>query len=75
MVSPLSPVVAYIFMQAFETVVLESSTLNPKAWFRNVDDTFIVWSHGRNIIDSFLNLYQRHVDIKCTVSEPDNFQI
>ncbi|KAK4871974.1 hypothetical protein RN001_016098 [Aquatica leii] len=40
--SPLSPVVANIFMESFETVPLESSILKPKVWFRYVDDTFIV---------------------------------
>ncbi|GJQ73567.1 hypothetical protein Trydic_g13913 [Trypoxylus dichotomus] len=44
--SPLSSV-------PFESVVLEDSYLKPKAWFRYVDDTFIIWLHGRDILDSF----------------------
>ncbi|GJQ85251.1 hypothetical protein Trydic_g18485 [Trypoxylus dichotomus] len=52
--SPLSPVVAIIFVESFESVALENSELQPKVWFRYVDDTFIIWPHGRDTLDNFL---------------------
>lgn len=45
--SPLSPVVANLFMEAFEHSTLERAPHKPSAFRRYVDDTFIVWPHGR----------------------------
>ncbi|XP_018564785.1 uncharacterized protein LOC108906108 [Anoplophora glabripennis] len=41
-------------MEAFEKKALESTTLKPKCWYRCVDDTFIIWPHGRNTAADFL---------------------
>ncbi|XP_018577260.1 uncharacterized protein LOC108915650 [Anoplophora glabripennis] len=51
--SPLSPVMAHIYMEAFEKKALESTTLKPK--YRYVDDTFIIWPHGHNTVVDFLD--------------------
>ncbi|GJQ78295.1 hypothetical protein Trydic_g8795, partial [Trypoxylus dichotomus] len=40
--SPLSPVIANIFMEAFEHEASESSRMTPKYWYRYVDDTFVI---------------------------------
>ena len=45
--SPLSPIVANIYMQNFEKVSIESFPLKPKRWKRYVDDTDVVWPHGK----------------------------
>ncbi|GJQ74333.1 hypothetical protein Trydic_g21215 [Trypoxylus dichotomus] len=65
--SPFSVVVANIFTESFESVVLENSHLKPKAWFRYVDDTFIIWAHGTDTLDSFLDFNSQHPDIKFTM--------
>ena len=40
--SPLSPVLANMYMEAFERRALEREELRPKLWWRYVDDTFVV---------------------------------
>ena len=39
---PLSPVLANIYMEHFEEVALESTSLKPSIWLKYVDDTFIL---------------------------------
>ena len=43
--SPLSPVLANIYMEYFEVMALGSTSLKPSMWLRYVDDTFILWPH------------------------------
>ena len=52
--SSLSHVMANIFMEYFEAKALNSWHLKPKCWFRFLDDTFIIWKHGRQTLDTFL---------------------
>ncbi|GJQ78126.1 hypothetical protein Trydic_g2463 [Trypoxylus dichotomus] len=71
--SPHLPVVANIFMESFESVALKNSHLKPKAWFRYVDDTFIISPYGRNTLDSFLgHLNSQHPNIKFTIEVEKN---
>ncbi|GJQ80695.1 hypothetical protein Trydic_g9276 [Trypoxylus dichotomus] len=71
--SMLSPGVANIFIESFESVALENSELKPKARFRFVDDTFIIWPHGRGTLDSFLgHLNSQHPGIKFTTEVEKN---
>ena len=41
--SPLSPIIANLFMESLEERAIESSPQKP---LRYVDDTFVVWPHG-----------------------------
>lgn len=54
--SPLSPIIANLFMEGFETRPIESFPLKPKLWKRFVDDTFIIWPHGQEKLNIFLQL-------------------
>ena len=66
--SPLSPVLANIFMEDFETKAIETYPFKPTCWMRYVDDTFIIWPHGKDKLDSFLNhLNSQHQQIKFTM--------
>lgn len=66
--SPLSPVIANLFMEDLETKALETATSRPKLWLRYVDDTFVIWQHGREELDRFLeHLNNMHPRIKFTM--------
>ena len=43
--SPLSPVLANIYMEYFEEMALGSTSLKPSMRLRYVDDTFVLWPH------------------------------
>ena len=47
--SPLSPVLANIYMEYFEEMALGSTSLKPSMWLRYVDDTSIFWSHQEDV--------------------------
>ena len=43
--SPLSPIIANIYMEHFEKIAVDTSSLQPMFWCRYVDDTFVIWPH------------------------------
>ena len=45
--SPLSLIVANLYMEYLEKKAIDSSTLKPRDWKRYVDNTNIIWPHGR----------------------------
>ena len=66
--SPLSPVIANFFMEKFEQKALNSAQKKPSCWYRYVDDTFVIWSHGREELDEFLKyLNSIHPKIQFTM--------
>ena len=52
--SPLSPIIANVFMEAFETEALENVTMKPTHWFRFIDDIFIIWPNEQDGLKKFL---------------------
>ena len=52
--SPLSPIVANLYMERFERQAIESFPLKPKRWKRYIDDTDVVWPHGTDNLEKFL---------------------
>ena len=74
--SPLSPIVANIYMEYFEEMALESAQLQPKVWKRYVDDTFVIWQHGSPSKQSFLeHLNNQRDSIKLTMEEEQDNRI
>ena len=68
--SPLSPVIANIFMEDFETTALVTADYQPiaKVWKRYVDDTFVIWPHGREKLNAFLqHMNSLHPNISFTM--------
>ena len=65
--SSLSPVVANLFMEDFESKALNASWLLPNLWKRYVDDTNVIWSHGQEELDLFFeHLNNQSSTIKFT---------
>jgi len=52
--SPIPPVTANIFMEHFEKEAFQKTLKKPEVWFRYVDDTFVIWRHGRAELRKFL---------------------
>ena len=49
---PLSPIVANLFMEAFEDRALESAALQPRMWVRYMDDMFVLWPHKEDKLET-----------------------
>ena len=65
--SPLACILANIFMECFESELLSLFPLQPAIWLRYVDDIFIIWPHGIEYFQSFLDsLNQLIPSIKFT---------
>ncbi len=74
--SPLSPVVANLFMEAFEEKALKSAVLSPRLWVRYVDDTFVLWQHGADELEKFLQyLNNQHHSIQFTMEKESESKI
>ena len=57
--SPLSPVLAGLYMEYFETTLLPTLEPQPALWLRYVDDVFALWPGGRDFgvfLDALNNL-------------------
>ena len=53
--SPLSPVLASLYMEFFESELLPSLPTRPSLWLRYVDDVFALWPHDRALFPNFLD--------------------
>ena len=47
--SPLSPVLANIYMEYFEEMAFGSTSLKSSLWFRYINYTFILWPHQEDL--------------------------
>jgi hypothetical protein len=66
--SPLSPVMANLFMEEFEKKALATATLKLGLCFRYLDDTLSSWSHGLDNLQKFLDhINSFHPSIKFTL--------
>ena len=54
--SPLSLVIANLCLDSLEETALQSASFKPKLWVRYVDDTFVIWPHGPDTLQSFCSV-------------------
>ena len=74
--SPLSPVIANLYLESLEETAIRSAPLKPKPWVRYVDDTFVIWPHGPDRLRSFhQHLNKQHPKIQFTVEEEKDDQL
>ena len=66
--SPVSPIVANIYMEAFEERALSTALHPPKIWKRYVDDTFVVQLQSQRD-EFFHHINQVDTSIKFTMEE------
>ena len=68
--SPLSPIITNLFMEDLEQRVIQSAPLQPKLWVQYVDDTFVIWTHGKEELRAFHeHLNQQCPSIQFTIEE------
>ena len=64
------------FMEDFETMALMTADHQPTIWKRYVDDTFVIWPHGREKLEYFLHhINHLHKDITFTVEVEEDHKI
>ena len=74
--SPLSPIVANLYMEELENRALETATLRPRMWVRYVDDTFVLWPHDEKHLASFhQHLNSQHPAIQFTMEREQKNKI
>ncbi|XP_072014747.1 uncharacterized protein [Amphiura filiformis] len=72
--SPVSPLVANLFMEWFEQQALSTYPAPPSFWARYVDDTFVVIQEQQ--VDAFTtHINNISPSIKCTIEREENGQI
>ena len=64
--SPVSPIVANLYMEYFELKAIESSPHKPRLWYRYVDDTFVI-INKQHINDFHSHINQVDENIKFTI--------
>ena len=73
--SPLSPVLANIFMEYFEEMALGSTSLKSSIWLRYVDDTFILWPHQEDVQTLLDHVNSIRPSIQFTLEKEQEKQI
>jgi hypothetical protein len=53
--SPLSLIIAQIFMDELEKKFLNSAVFKTKLWLRHVENCLLIWDHGEDKLHKFLS--------------------
>ena len=63
-------------MESFEKVAIDSFPLKSKRWKCYVDDTYVVWPHGKEELDRFLgHLNNQNNNIRFTMEIENNMSL
>ena len=62
--TPMAPNYANLFMDKFERGILDDyyakTGLKPLIWIRYIDDIFLIWTHGADTLQDFINFTQSY---------------
>jgi hypothetical protein len=72
--SPVSPIVANLYMESFEAKAISTARRPPTVWFRYVDDTFVV-THKYNIEEFTKHINSIDPNIQFTMETEENGSI
>ena len=62
-----APPYAVLFMAALEEKILSKVKKKPSVWWRYIDDIFVIWEHGEESLQEFINeINSFHPTIKFT---------
>ena len=67
------PPYVIIFMDSLEEDMLNNSLLKPLVWWRYIDDIFMMWEHGEEELQKFLetlNCYHPTIKFTAEYSKP-----
>ena len=67
--SPVSPILADLYMEYFEQKAITMHQEKPDLWLRYVDDTFVIWKHGREKFLSHLNSYNDYIKFTMEIED------
>ena len=63
-------------MEDFESTAISTADLQPRIWYRYVDDTFVMWEHGKQHLQKFLeHINGLHERILSTMRVEENNKI
>ena len=67
-----APPYACIFMDQIETKFLRIQSHQPMIWFRYIDSTFFIWTHGEEKLEKFIadfNAFNSNIQFTCESSK------
>ena len=70
--SPISPIVASLFMEDFEVKAINTAQCPPKMWKRYVDDTYMILDSARKeYFTKYINSIDPHIQFTSEDAKPD----
>ena len=70
--SPLSLIIAKLFMEDLEEQALHSAPLQPSLWLRYVEDIFVIWPYGEwDMLSFHTHLNQMSANIQFTIEKEE----
>ena len=75
MESPISSIVANLFMEDFEIKAINSAEYPPRIWKRYVDDTIVVIDSARKKFLGHINNMDPHIQFKTEDAKPDGTSV
>ena len=72
MASPMFPILANLYMEAFEKQALATSPCRPTFWVRYVDDVLSIWLHGNQLDGVLGHLNSQNPAIQFTMEKEND---